>query len=188
MYSQYPETSNENGYCIFASGQDTMYMNQDRTPMDKTYDVENVIKSVKKDIDLIDWSHFWTYETKDFRRGGYDEWCIDKFGIGSMIEPGYIYNHLFQGLKFSVSDTITNFGHHPNVNLYKLLWNDITKHCTFLKMDEDWCKEIERRFFEDKKSNEDFPTVHGVTLAESYLYKRTKHKKYSFKNGTRGIL
>ena len=85
MYSQYPETSNENSYCIFLKNQDTMYMIQDRTPMDKTYDVESVIKSVKKDIDLIDWNHFWTYETKDFRRGGYDEWCIDKFGIGSMI-------------------------------------------------------------------------------------------------------
>lgn len=188
MYSQYPETSNENSYCIFASRQDTIYMIQDRTPMDKTYDVENVITSVKKDIDLIDWNHFWTYETKDFRRGGYDEWCIDKFGIGSMIDPGYIFKHLFQNTKFSASETITNFGYHPNVNLYKLLWNDIAKHCTFLKMDEDWCKEIERRFFEDKKSNEDLPTIHGVTLSESYLYKTTKHKKYSFKNGTGGIL
>ena len=50
-------------------------------------------------------------------------------------------------------------------------------------MDEDWCKEIERRFFEDKKSNEDFPTIHGVTLSESYLYKRTKPKNIHLRMG-----
>ena len=41
---------------------------------------------------------------------------------------------------------------------------------------------------EDKKSKEESETLHGVTLSESYLYKRTKHTNISIKNGTRGIL
>lgn len=184
MYSHYPETSHQNDWSAFNTETDEMMLVQDRIPMDENYDVENVIPSIRKTFNLIDWSKFWTYETKDFRRGGYDEWCMDTFGLCSMIQPNVIVEpHLNL-----VQETQTNFGYHPNVNLYKLLWNDIAKDCSFLKMDEDWCKEIERRFREDKKSDEDFGTVHGVTLSESYLYKRIKHTHISIENGARGIL
>ena len=188
MYSHYPETSNQNDWSLYDKKTNEMFLIQDRIPMDENYDVENVIPSIRKTFNLIDWSKFWTYDKNNFRRGGYDEWCFDNFGLCSMIQPNIVYDISHLNNEYSVQETRTNFGDHPNVNLYKLLWNDIAKDCNFLKMDEKWCKEIERRFREDKKSNESFPTIHGVTLSESYLYKRTKHTNISIGYGTRGIL
>jgi len=135
--------------------------------VDEIYDIENVMPSIKKEFDELDFSNIWLYESDNYRRGGYDEWCIDTFGDGSMTQPSVVREFLVENRPIRIGEIPTSYNHHPNVNLYRTLWNDIATNCNFLKMDEDWMVEVKRMFREDLDSNKD--TEHGLALSNKYI-------------------
>lgn len=171
-YEHWIETSNGNMRMYL--NDDCILVNDDyQTYVDESYDVENVVTSIKKDFDNLDFSNIWLYNSDNYRRGGYDEWCFDTFGDGSMTQPSVVREFLIENSPFRIGETPTSYGHHPNINLYKLLWNDIATNCNFLKMDEDWMNEVINLFVEDLESKKD--TQHGIAFSRNYLKSKIKH-------------
>jgi len=186
-YSQWPESNHYNAFTIIQDNNIVVNKLFD-SYMTSEFDIENVVPSIKTQFNLINWDKVWIYESDNFRRGGFDEWCIDSFDFGSMVQPDDVRYFILENNEFDSHRTITGFGYHPNVNLYKLLWNDIAKDCGFFKMNQKWCKEIEELFWDDINSNK--PTEHGLTLSKKYLKEKTKYldAEIDKENGTINIL
>ena len=128
-------------------------------------DIENVYTKYKFLFEQLDLKNFWFYENEKYRRGGIDEWVIDKFSPcgfvsinDSFIKDGYI--------------DLPTYGMHPIEFLYHLKWNEIATNCKFLKLTDEYLKYIFNLIEEDY--NSDSMTVNGLMISKKYFEQKTK--------------
>lgn len=134
---------------------------------DSKSDIENVIPEVKLKVEQINFDNFWTYETDRFRRGGIDEWTIDNLN-----ETGFI-----ESLDDLTVDLILpNYGNHPGMTAYILLWNKIAFNCDFVKVKPDFEKFIWDKYWEDY--NYDGFSKNNITLSKKEWDKLMKKSKF----------
>lgn len=117
-------------------------------------DIENVMPELKHKINQINFDNFWLYETDRFRRGGIDEWTIDNLKETGFVELNNLSVHLI----------LPNYGNHPNMVAYILLWNKIAFNCDFVKVKPDFEKFIWDKYWEDY--NYDGVSKNNITLSK----------------------
>jgi hypothetical protein len=118
-------------------------------------DIENIMPELKFKVEQINFNNFWFYETDRFRRGGIDEWTIDNLKETGFVET---LNNL------NVDVILPNFGNHPGMTAYILLWNKITFNCDFVKVKPDFKKFIWDKYWEDY--NYDGVSKNNITLSK----------------------
>jgi len=135
----------------------------------KENDVENVSLFFKAKMDLLDLDRFIFHNCKRWRRGGIDNYLLDKLGIG-------IYNRLYnQGGSEILEDRkyhnlpSVSLGNHPNEILYCFVWDKFAKHCKFLQFKKEYIDMVEKKYWED--FNSDRVSEHEITISESYMNK-----------------
>lgn len=131
-------------------------------------DIEKVMPEIKTKMDQINFDNFWMYETERFRRGGIDEWAMD-----NMTELGYVEispNKL--DYNFTIDEVLPNYGHHPNLVSYIMLWNKVAFNCNFVKVKPEFEKFIWEKYMEDY--NYDGITKHNITLSKKEWDRITK--------------
>ena len=136
-------------------------------------DIEKIMPEIKFKMDQINFDNFWMYESERFRRGGIDEWVMD-----NMTEVGYVEivpNKL--DYNFDVDDVLPNYGHHPNLISYIMLWNKVAFNCNFVKVKPEFEKFIWEKYMEDY--NYDGITKHNITLSKKEWDRITKLDKPS---------
>lgn len=120
-------------------------------------------------ITQIDFSHFWFWQDM----GGIDEWVMDNFKESGYSGPLNTISPT--DISFTENEMHTRipmYGNHPNEIFYVLLWNKVSTHCNFLKVNhevEDW---ILKLFNEDY--NSDNPTENGLVLSKKFMEKYIK--------------
>jgi hypothetical protein len=123
-------------------------------------DIENIMPEIKFKIDQLNFKNFWFYDTERFRRGGIDEWVID-----NMNETGYVNmtpNKL--DYNFRVDEIVPNYGEHPNLVAYILLWNKIAFNCDFVKVKPEFEKFLWDKYWEDY--NYDGISKNDITISK----------------------
>jgi hypothetical protein len=136
-------------------------------------DIEKIMPEIKFKMDQINFDNFWMHETERFRRGGIDEWVMD-----NMTELGYVEitgNKL--DYNFGIDEVLPNYGYHPNLISYILLWNKVTFNCNFVKVKPEFEKFIWEKYMEDY--NYDGITKHNITLSKKEWDRITKFDKPS---------
>ena len=152
----------------------------------KENDVENIVKSTSLKMKLIDLDKFNFHNCSRWRRGGIDNYLLDKLGPGIFNRPWALGNlednDTWENLKIdslSHPDDIelryarkhqvptVVLGNHPNEFLYCFVWNRFAKECKFLQFSESFLKEIERRYWEDY--NSDKVSINGITLGKKWM-------------------
>jgi hypothetical protein len=136
-------------------------------------DIEKIMPEIKFKMDQINFDNFWMYETERFRRGGIDEWVMD-----NMTELGYVEiapNKL--DYNFDIDEVLPNYGHHPNLISYIMLWNKVAFNCNFVKVKPEFEKFILEKYMEDY--NYDGITKHNITLSKKEWDRITKFNKPS---------
>jgi hypothetical protein len=134
-------------------------------------DIEKIMPEIKFKMDQINFDNFWMYESERFRRGGIDEWAMD-----NMTELGYVEispNKL--DYNFGVDEVLPNYGHHPNLISYIMLWNKVAFNCNFVKVKPEFEKFIWEKYMEDY--NYDGITKHNITLSKKEWDRITKFNK-----------
>lgn len=131
-------------------------------------DIENVMPEIKSKMSQINFNHFWFHLSYRFRRGGIDEWALD-----NMKETGYV-NITSDKLNsnFPASDVLSNYGEHPNLVSYILLWNKVTFNCNFVKVKPEFEKFIFDKYWEDY--NYDGKSKNMITLSKKEWERITK--------------
>jgi hypothetical protein len=121
-------------------------LNKNFNPVnDINSDIEIIMPEIKLKVNQLNFSNFWFYESDRFRRGGIDEWVID-----NMKETGYVnVNSIKLDYNFQVDEIIPNYGEHPNVVAYILLWNKIAFNCGFAKVKPEFEKFLWEKYWED---------------------------------------
>jgi hypothetical protein len=123
---------------------------------DKSTNIEEIYTPAKLKMNQIDFDNIWFYKNEKYERGGIDEWAIDNFGLGCMLneyivekilKKEYDINNPFN--EISRSEVITSFGYHPNTELYKLIWNKAAFNCSFFKIDSLYKERLEEMLYED---------------------------------------
>jgi hypothetical protein len=135
-------------------------------------DIEKIMPEIKSKVDQLNFNNFWFYESERFRRGGIDEWVID-----NMKETGYVnlgpskldYN-------FNVDEIVPNYGEHPNLIGYILLWNKIAFNCYFVKVNPEFEKFIWGKYMEDY--NYDGVSKNDITISKKEWDRITKNSKH----------
>jgi len=135
----------------------------------KENDIENVSLFFKTKMDLLDLDRFIFHNCKRWRRGGIDNYLLDKLGAG-------IYNRLYnQGASKILEDRkhhnlpSISLGNHPNEILYCFVWDKFAKHCKFLQFKKEYIHMVEKKYWED--FNSDRVSEHEITISESYMNK-----------------
>ncbi len=156
-------------------------------------DIENVVESVSWKFNQIDLSKFNFHNCSRWRRGGIDNYLLDKFDVAVYNRPwalGHIedsdewndlkidsYNSLFSNPNNLSNDELRCrdkhqvpaivLGNHPNEFLYCFVWNRFAKDCKFLQFSESFLEEMERMYWEDY--NSDKVSVNGITLGKGWM-------------------
>jgi len=130
--------------------------------------IEEVYLPAKTKINEIDFSNIWFYKNEKYNRGGIDEWAIDTFGIGCMLSETQVYE-ITSNKKVSNEDLITNFGHHPHADLYKLLWNITATNCNFFKINQTYKERLIEMIYEDL--NHKGISKNGILISRKELNK-----------------
>ena len=110
--------------------------------------IENVYLPAESKINEIDFENIWFYKNEKYERGGIDEWAIDTFGIGCMLNEVHVCD-ITSNKKVPNEELITNFGWHPNADLYKLLWNVTASNCNFFKINQMYKDRLTEMVYED---------------------------------------
>jgi hypothetical protein len=126
-------------------------------------DIEKVAPFCKIYFDQLDFKNIWLYNSKNYRRGGFDEWSFDNFGDTCMISPDDVMLY-HQTKKINIENSQSNFGYHPNTNLFKLLWNEISTNCDFFKINDKFKNKLIDMYWEDYNSES---TVNLITLSKN---------------------
>jgi hypothetical protein len=106
-------------------------------------DIEIVFPELKTLFDQIDLNNFWFYENDKYRRGGIDEWCIDKYGMYGYFDDNFDFKSAGY-VRF-----IPEWGNHPNKILYSLLYNEMCFNNPFFKVRNEWVNYINEKYNED---------------------------------------
>lgn len=114
--------------------------------------IEEVYLPAKTKINEIDFNNIWFYKNDKYERGGIDEWAIDNFGIGCMLNESHVFD-ISSNKKVSNEELITNFGWHPHSDLYKVLWNITATNCNFLKINQIYKERLVEMIYEDLNHN-----------------------------------
>lgn len=133
-------------------------------------DLENVATFFKWKMDLIDLSKFNYHNCKRWRRGGIDNYLLDKFGEG-------IYNRLYTTWEINSDIEDKNvhqlpsltLGNHPNQVLYCFVWDRFAKDCKFLQFKKEYLEMVEEKYWED--FNCDTLSLHDITISKLYMNK-----------------
>jgi hypothetical protein len=169
------------GHPLFNIGMNPYFILRDKIVVNQQYnpinnpnsDIEKIMPEIKCKVDQINFENFWFYETDKFRRGGIDEWALDNFK-----ETGYVnITHGKLDLNFSFDEIVPNYGEHPNMVAYILLWNKVTFNCNFVKVKPEFEKFIWEKYMEDY--NYDGITKHNITLSKKEWDRITKFDKPS---------
>lgn len=150
---------------------DSVRVNNQYKPTKNEYsDIEYVVNFIEPKFNLLDFDNIWFFENENYRRGGIDEWAIEKFGRCSMTTPDIVSSCLDQKIPddFQIRNELLGFDNHPNINLYKSLWNETAFNCDFFKLNEGFIKKVEEFYWEDVHS--DLITKHGITFSDKFLY------------------
>jgi hypothetical protein len=109
-------------------------------------DIEIIMPEIKTKMNQLNFDNIWFHENERFRRGGIDEWVID-----NLKETGYVdlsnLNHLDHN--FFLYEIAPDYGFHPNLVAYILLWNKITFNCGFVKVKPEFEQFILEKYWED---------------------------------------
>lgn len=124
--------------------------------------IENIFTSIKPSFDLIDFSNFYQYNLNGFKRGGIDEWAIDTFK-----ESGYCTFET-RPTELNPEVILPNYGYHPNVILYALLWNEAASNCTFLKLNNSYQDWVIEKYWEDYYYDNG-STKNRIGVSKSYM-------------------
>ncbi len=108
-------------------------------------DIENIMPELKSKINQINFDNFWFHETERFRRGGIDEWAIDKLKETGFVELPVDYSNP----SFDPHQILPNYNNHPYMAAYILLWNKVAFNCDFVKVKPDFEKFIWDKYWED---------------------------------------
>lgn len=123
-------------------------------------DIENIMLELKTKINQLNLDNFWFYENERFRRGGIDEWAID-----NLMETGYVeFNSGNLNYNFGPHEVLPNYGHHPNMVAYFLLWNKVAFNCNFVKIKPHFENFIWEKYLEDY--NYDGISKNYITLSK----------------------
>ena len=120
-------------------------------------DIEKIMPEIKFKMDQIN----------------FDEWVMD-----NMTELGYVEispNKL--DYNFAIDEVLPNYGHHPNLISYIMLWNKVAFNCNFVKVKPEFEKFIWVKYMEDY--NHDGITKHNITLSKKEWDRITKFNKPS---------
>jgi hypothetical protein len=128
--------------------------------------IENVYLPANSKINEIDFDNIWFYKTDKYERGGIDEWAIDNFGIGCMTHESLI-SDIISNKRVPNEDLITNFGFHPNSDLYKLLWNLTATNCKFFKINQIYKDRLTEMVYEDL--NHSGISKNGILISKKQL-------------------
>lgn len=119
-------------------------------------------------IDKIDFSNWWIYNSDLFRKGGIDEYAIEQWGGGIYTSMNQIPSPDPERImKISVNVQLPQFGHHPIMPVYLLLWNEISSNCDFLKINDEYEDWLRSAMKEDMECDE--LTKHGIMISTKYL-------------------
>jgi hypothetical protein len=123
-------------------------------------DIEILMPEIKSKMTQINFDNFWFYENESFRRGGIDEWTID-----NLKETGYVnINQNKLDYNFRFDEVAPNYGEHPNLVAYILLWNKIAFNCGFVKVKPEFEKFLWEKYWEDY--NYDGITKNNITISK----------------------
>lgn len=154
--------------------EDKVVLSPDFNPINNPEsDIENIMPEIKSKMNQINFNNFWFHESDRFRRGGIDEWVID-----NLKETGYVHitnNNL--DYNFPQGNIISNYGEHPNMISYVLLWNKVAFNCDFFKVNPEFEKFLWNKYWEDY--NYDGVSKNNITLSKKEWDKITKFNKLS---------
>ena len=119
---------------------------------DKSTNIEEVYEPAKIKINQIDFDNIWFYKNDKYERGGIDEWAIDTFGMGCMLDDFQV-KRILRKESVEPQELMTNFGYHPNIELYKLLWNTVSTNCNFFKINQLFKERLTEIIYEDLNHN-----------------------------------
>ena len=128
--------------------------------------MENVWPEYVSLIKKIDFSNWWFHESKLFKKGGIDECAMEEWARGIYTSANMTASD-GNKLKLSVNVQVPQFGHHPILPFYILLWNRVSTNCDFLKIKPTYLELISNLMKEDMES--DRVTEHGVMISNRFL-------------------
>lgn len=140
-----------------------------KTANDENTFIEKVADFISFKFDMIDFKNIWFHESEKYKRGGIDEWAIEKFGVCCMTNSKTVNHFKYEKTfvkKFNAD--FCNYGNHPNLNLYKILWNEVSTNCDFLKINEKFVKRLEELYWEDV--NYDGISKNNIVISEKTYF------------------
>lgn len=167
------------GHPLFNIGTNPYFILQDKIVINSQYnpinnpnsDIEKIMPEIKGKVAQINLENFWFYETDKFRRGGIDEWALD-----NLKETGYVnITHGKLDLNFSFDEVVPNYGEHPNMVTYILLWNKVASNCDFVKVKPEFEKFVSEKYWEDY--NFDGITKNNITISKKEWEKIINNNK-----------
>ena len=152
----------------------------------KENDIENIVKAIAWKVNLIDLDKFNFHNCSRWRRGGIDNYLLDKLGPAVYCRPYEMNNKkendIWETLKIDLNKVPNQqerrfatkhqlptvvLGNHPNEFLYCFVWDRFAKDCKFLQFNKSFLEEIERQYHEDY--NSDKPTINGITIGKKWM-------------------
>lgn len=171
MWSEFQELHNQ--FCISDDKTkliDTGHFGEEEPNNLNKKNIEDIFDNYDFLLQQIRHDKHYFYQSKNYNRGGIDEYIIDNFkkcGFVNLKKEHHLNLHM------KLEELIPGYEQHPNQILYLLMWNEIAKDCKFLKVKKTFEDFVLKKYWEDYNHPKAF-SKNGITISRQTWAQLTK--------------